>query len=550
MEMEENMPDESPKFSESASCPTVSNSRPPSLTNRAHSIHNVISGAESMEEELSGDVFPVLGIKNSPGYLRKSSSMSSADRELTENEEFPVRPLGSIDIKKLKNSMKIRSAYLSYNDMDDDDDGTIICDNDDDNDFETRPRNSSVTKSVNIEKKDSLDSFISISTSDKGSEEGQVHTIRERDNTILTYEIFSNGEKKYCHRTMRDLFIYMLKSSQRCDKNRTKPDVESPVKDDVNMGIGYMQLRDLRRLEYLFTPQEEPAVFVRRHAVIISLDPLRVVVMADRLILLVPDGADVLIQLLSNQMLSYMNDTATNMPFEMQAYEAVFGTVIEIQKLHLSELDSRIKKVSKILRKYSIVPVEVQEKVQQFKQRVSEMIERARGHKHVMEEVLEDDELALMALSLLKEKPQLYNVPLQSDILNKREEGESLLESYLMDYNSIQSKLTLLKSQLHGAESLVSLRLDTSRNELLITNTVVSLVSCTFAVGGYVGALFGMNLRNGFEGDTNSGTFWTVAATTTFLVIIATVGTIVYLKYTEILPSRFNILSQREIKNL
>lgn len=148
---------------------------------------------------------------------------------------------------------------------------------------------------------------------------------------------------------------------------------------------------------------------MRRHAVVISLDPLRVVVMADRLILLVPDGADVLIQLLSNQMQSYMEDTTTNIPFEMQAYEAIFGTVIEIQKLHLRELDARVKKVSKILRKYSIVPVEVQEKVQQFKQRVSEMIERARTHKHILEELLEEDtQLSLLALSLLKEKPQLY----------------------------------------------------------------------------------------------------------------------------------------------
>lgn len=148
---------------------------------------------------------------------------------------------------------------------------------------------------------------------------------------------------------------------------------------------------------------------MRRHAVVISLDPLRVVVMADRLILLVPDGADVLIQLLSNQMAAYMSDTASDMPFEMQAYEAIFGTVIEIQKLHLSDLDARIKKVSSILRKYSIVPVEVQEKVQQFKQRVSEMIERARAHKHILEELLEEDEhLSLLALSLLKQKPHLY----------------------------------------------------------------------------------------------------------------------------------------------
>jgi DNA repair ATPase RecN len=131
--------------------------------------------------------------------------------------------------------------------------------------------------------------------------------------------------------------------------------------------------------------------------------------MADRLILLVPDGADTLIQLLSNQMQAYIGDSSLNIPFEMQAFEAIFGTVIEIQKLHLSDLEARIKKVSRILRKYSIVPVEVQEKVQQFKQRVSEMIERARGHKRILEELLEeDDHLALMALTLLKDKPYLY----------------------------------------------------------------------------------------------------------------------------------------------
>lgn len=177
----------------------------------------------------------------------------------------------------------------------------------------------------------------------------------------------------------------------------------------TNNGIGFIQLRDLRRLEYLFTPQEEPAILVRRHAVVISLDPLRVVVMADRLILLVPDGADMLIQLLSNQMQAHTRELSLHNPFEMQAFEAIFGTVIEIQKLQLSDLEARIKKVSRILRKYSIVPVEVQEKVQMFKQRVSEMIERARGHKRIMEELLEeDDHLALMALTLLKNKPHLY----------------------------------------------------------------------------------------------------------------------------------------------
>jgi hypothetical protein len=58
-----------------------------------------------------------------------------------------------------------------------------------------------------------------------------------------------------------------------------------------------------------------------------------------------------------------------------------------------------------------------------------------------------------------------------------------------------------------------------------------------------------MNLKNGFENDAES-TFWTVTFVTTLLVVLATIVTILYLKYAEILPSRFNYLSQMEIKEL
>ncbi len=58
----------------------------------------------------------------------------------------------------------------------------------------------------------------------------------------------------------------------------------------------------MRRLEYQFTPQEEPTVLVRRHCVLISLDPIRVIVMSERMILVVPDGADSILQLLCTHM--------------------------------------------------------------------------------------------------------------------------------------------------------------------------------------------------------------------------------------------------------
>ena len=63
-----------------------------------------------------------------------------------------------------------------------------------------------------------------------------------------------------------------------------------------------MQYHDLRHLESQFSPHEEPTVLVRRHAVLISFNPLRAVVMADKLMLIVPNGADALLYLLHEHM--------------------------------------------------------------------------------------------------------------------------------------------------------------------------------------------------------------------------------------------------------
>jgi hypothetical protein len=62
--------------------------------------------------------------------------------------------------------------------------------------------------------------------------------------------------------------------------------------------VSNVNYRDLRRLEYKMYPGEAPCILVRRHCVLFLFDPLRAVVLADRLLLVVPDGADSLLHLL------------------------------------------------------------------------------------------------------------------------------------------------------------------------------------------------------------------------------------------------------------
>jgi uncharacterized protein YpbB len=97
------------------------------------------------------------------------------------------------------------------------------------------------------------------------------------------------------------------------------------------------------------------------------------------------------------------------MSFEFSVYEAVFGAVIEIQKEHLRHLEMRVKKVSKILKQFSIVPVEVNEKVREHMDILMEYTEKAKSQRRVIAELLEDKNLmALMHLTKLREDPTLY----------------------------------------------------------------------------------------------------------------------------------------------
>ena len=55
---------------------------------------------------------------------------------------------------------------------------------------------------------------------------------------------------------------------------------------------GYLHPRDMRRLVTPFSSSNEPELIVRRHVMLLNFDPLRAIVMRDRMLLLVPDGAD------------------------------------------------------------------------------------------------------------------------------------------------------------------------------------------------------------------------------------------------------------------
>lgn len=81
-----------------------------------------------------------------------------------------------------------------------------------------------------------------------------------------------------------------------------------------------------------------------------------------------------------------------------------------------------------------------------------------------------------------------------------------------MDYNLIQSKLEKLQIEIQSAEELVSLRLDTSRNELLIVNTQMAVLACCIGFAAFITGAFGMNLDNTIYLQYVPNLFYTICA--------------------------------------
>ena len=296
--------------------------------------------------------------------------------------------------------------------------------------------------------------------------------------------------------------------------------------------IREIQYYDLRYLENQFNAHESPMVLVRKHAIIISLSPLRAIVTADRIVLSVPDGADALLYMLHEHMHEIVEDTegilddSGFLPPEIRAYKALFLTIIAI---HQQEYNSICKKVDKALKKFGAVnkiTSEIRETIRVLKNTVEAQEIKVKDYQRLLKDLLRNqDDLALMNLSLLKARPYLYKKPLSLEIL--RQKGMSLstclntpfypfhtntpsnststclldvvktnknilcihllisiditslcscpigaitehLESYLLDYDTLETKLDFLRVQIENTNRLVFARLNTFQNDLLI----------------------------------------------------------------------------------
>lgn len=124
----------------------------------------------------------------------------------------------------------------------------------------------------------------------------------------------------------------------------------------ITRRIGTLQHRDLRRLEYNFNPLGEPSVLLRRHCCVVSFDPIRVVVMANRILLLVPiDSPQSMMKMLEENINSGEFE-ASNVPFEERAYDAICATVVALLNEEYEAVKEQTFKILNLFRRTTLLP--------------------------------------------------------------------------------------------------------------------------------------------------------------------------------------------------
>jgi hypothetical protein len=120
----------------------------------------------------------------------------------------------------------------------------------------------------------------------------------EKHQAVMMREILSSGEVSYPQTTLRKLLVTVNAIANAIDRklhlpisvNKTNESSREKKNHESSSAAIPLRIRDLRHLDFLFSTSEEPSIWVRKHAVLISIDPIRAVVMADRVVIIIPPG--------------------------------------------------------------------------------------------------------------------------------------------------------------------------------------------------------------------------------------------------------------------
>ncbi|KAF0852514.1 mitochondrial CorA-like divalent cation transporter superfamily protein [Andalucia godoyi] len=266
--------------------------------------------------------------------------------------------------------------------------------------------------------------------------------------------------------------------------------------------------RDLRAIDPTFRRQIS-SILPRQSAIIFNVEPLKAIIMHDRVIIFEPQSVHVkqLLPLLKSRIESSVgNSPSSQQPFELKALEAMLIHVCQFFDVSLARLMPEIDVVLESLYTQSsgalssslqrLLPLK--KSLGNFQASVQEIVT-------ALNDLLDSDEdmveMYLTTKAMLGHRRRI----------DQHQEAEVLLETYVMTVEEIAHRASQLKGTIQSTQDVLNIHLADVRNELMRFNLILS--SGTFAItcGSIVSGIFGMNLLSSLE--DSSMAFFVVSGT-------------------------------------
>lgn len=257
--------------------------------------------------------------------------------------------------------------------------------------------------------------------------------------------------------------------------------------------------RDLRTLD-TYSIYQKPSILVRTEAILINMAHLKALLKSDLVVLFDSYGStdsynqSVFMYDLQERLKAHKDE----LPFEFRALEAILISVTSSLQSELDILEGPVNKLLGDLEDLADIEESMNgDKLRdllKYSKKLSKFEQDALSIRDALEEVLDNDE-DLAAMYLTDKRSGKQRAP------EDHEEVELLLEAYYKQTEEIAAKASTLRQHMRSTEEIVQLILDVSRNSLMWYDIRLTIFTLSAAVISGYGALFGMNLRNYFEGD-------------------------------------------------
>lgn len=334
------------------------------------------------------------------------------------------------------------------------------------------------------------------------------------------YEIGANTITRMLQFNTRDLLLQINRDIQSIG--------------EISVTFDNISARDLRRLDHnLDLCKDEAIISLRKNIVIFSIDTTRAVILNNKLYFIAPNGADNILKLLSENIASRIQGES----FEYQAYDSLLHITKHYDTTSLTQLEIKVDMLSNQLKRSSLIPLSVQEELKTLKTIIANQLKHFTLIKNLLYEILEDDEkLSYLNLTLLKDKPLLFEEDDNDIVALHREKMSSLFETYLGDYTNLSFKMNVLNDKIEHEEEYAILKLNLIQNQLMLINIIVSILTCVIGFCAYITGLFGMNLDNVNYIQPIPGVFNYILIATIIFIPLSTFTVIFVLKQNDLIP--------------